>query len=91
LQFDITAKKYATAVNDHEIMNLFLLILFISTCNAFQAQAQGLLLQEKNKSFKVMAKHQTFKKCAIFLLYEFFSSHARETKYFLNFPDLAGS
>jgi len=27
--------------------NLFL-ILFISTCNAFQAQYQGLLLQEKN-------------------------------------------
>jgi len=46
-QFDITAKKHDTSVNDHEIMGLFLLILFISTCNAFQAQDQGLLLQEK--------------------------------------------
>jgi len=82
----LTAKKHDTVVNDHEIMDLFLLLLFISACNGFQVQDQGLLLQEKNKSLTVMPKHQTFKKCDIFYFMNFFLHLPERQNIFSNFP-----
>jgi len=49
----------------------------------FSGSGSGVIAE--NKSFPVMPNYQAFKKCAIFQPYIFFSSHAKETKYFFEF------
>jgi len=80
------SKKHDTPVNDHEIMNSFLLMVFISACYAFQDQDQGSLLNSKNQILPSNVKASSFQKmCNFSTLHAFFSSLCKETKYFFEF------